>query len=58
MFKDYSDEIMNEILGGADGPLENKADTAVNFLNEWATYISDFIAMIKKFFEDLTAILG
>jgi len=58
MFKDYSDEIMNEILGGANGPLENKADTAINFLNEWADYITQFIETIKKFFEDLMALLG
>ena len=58
MFKDYSDEIMNEILGGANGPVENKADTAVNFLNEWANYISEFINIIKDFFTKLTAALG
>ncbi len=57
MFKDYSDEIMNEILGGANGP-ENKADNAVNFLNEWANYISEFINIIKDFFAKLTAALG
>ena len=58
MFKDYSDEIMNEILGGAGGAIENKADTAVNFLNQWATYISDFITMVKDFFAQLPAALG
>ncbi|MBQ6897530.1 MAG: hypothetical protein IJN70_01010 [Clostridia bacterium] len=57
MFKDYSDEIMNEILGGADGPV-NKADNAVNFLNEWANYISEFINIIKNFFAEITAMLG
>ena len=57
MYKDYSDEIMNEILGGANGPV-NKADNAVNFLNEWANYISEFINIIKDFFSKLTAALG
>ncbi len=58
MFKDYSDEIMNEILGGANGPVENPADNAVNFLNEWANYISEFINIIKNFFNEITAALG
>lgn len=58
MFKDYSDEIMNEILGGAGGAVENDADNAVNFLNQWATYISDFITMVKDFFAQITAALG
>lgn len=58
MFTDFSDEIMNEILGGAEGPVENKADTAVNFLNEWAENISNFIEMVKKFFADLAAIFA
>lgn len=57
MFKDYSDEIMNEILGGANGP-ENKADNAVNFLNDWANYISEFINIVKNFFDELMAVLG
>lgn len=57
MYKDYTDEIMNEILGGANGPV-NKADNAVNFLNEWANYISEFINIIKDFFAKITAALG
>lgn len=57
-YTDYSDEIMNEILGGAGGAVENKADTAVNFLEEWSKYISEFIEIVKNFFAELTAALG
>lgn len=57
-YTDYPDNIMDEILGGANGPKENDAEQAINFLTEWTNYITEFIETIKKFFEDLAALLS
>ncbi len=57
-YTDYPDNIMDEILGGANGPKENEAEKAVNFLTEWTKYITDFIELIKNFFNELSAMLS
>ncbi len=57
MFKDYSDEIMNEILGGANGPV-NKADDAIAFMDRITGYITEFIQIFKDFFAGIAAALG
>ena len=57
MFKDYTDEIMNEILGGANGPV-NKADKAVDFMTKWTGHITEFIQIFKDFFAGIKAALG
>ena len=57
MFENYTDEIMNEILGGAYGPV-NKADDVVNFMTKWSDYISEFIQIFKDFFAGIAAALG
>ena len=57
MFKDYSDEIMNEILGGANGSVD-KAGDAIAFMDRITFYITDFIRIIKEFFAGIAAALG
>lgn len=49
--------ILDEIIAGAHGGGEDKADTAVNFLDFWSKIFSDFINALKKFFDELSALL-
>ena len=44
-----------------DDPLTgkpNQAQTAIDFMDTWGTYISKLIDMIKGFFADLAALLA
>ena len=51
------DDVMDEIVAGA-GEKENKAETAISFLNEWADYITQFIEIVKNFWEKISAIFA
>lgn len=50
------EDTLDEIIAGAGGQTENKAETAINFLNEWAEYITQFIEIIKNFWNQISAL--
>lgn len=47
------DGTMDEILAGA-GEVENKAETAIAFLDEWSTWIAELINLFKDFFAKIS----
>ena len=46
MYESIPDNVMDEIVAGAGGQVEDKAETAISFLNEWSGYIVAFIEII------------
>ena len=57
LFTNYTDEIMNEILGGAYGP-SNKADETIDSMNRVTGYITDFIQIFKDLFASISALFN
>ena len=50
MYETVPDATMDEIIAGAGGNVENKADTAIAFLEEWSTWLAELINLFKEFF--------
>lgn len=58
MYESIPDNVMDEIVAGAGGQVENKAENAITFLNEWSGYIVAFIEIIKNFWNRISAIFA
>ncbi len=54
MYETVPDATMDEILAGA-GEVENKAENAIAFLDEWSTWIAQLIELFKDFFAKISA---
>ncbi len=52
-YTDYPDNVMDEIIGGADGAQPNDAQKATAFLKEWTDLITQFFNEIFNFFAKL-----
>lgn len=57
-YTEVPDSVMDEIVAGAAGTTENKAETAIKFLNDWAGYITEFIEIIKNFWNRISEIFA
>lgn len=52
-YQPVPDDTMDEIIAGAGGNVENKAENAVDFLTEWSTWLEQLILIVKDFFDRL-----
>ena len=52
-WKDFSDAMMDEILGGAGGAKPNDAQAATAAIKAWADDLVEFFNTIFQFFADL-----
>ena len=53
-YQPVPDDTMDEIIAGAGGNVENKAENAVSFLEEWSTWLVELINIFKNFFERIS----
>lgn len=53
-YQPVPDDTMDEIIAGAGGNVENKAENAVSFLEEWSTWLVELINIFKDFFERIS----
>ncbi len=58
MYESIPDNIMDEIVAGAGGQTEDKAETAITFLNDWSGYIVAFIEIIKNFWNRISELFA
>lgn len=54
MYNEVPDATMNEIVAGANGTVENKADTAIAFLEDYSKWLVELIEIFKAFFERIS----
>ena len=54
MYETIPDSTMDEIVAGAGGNVENKAETAIAFLDEWSTWLATLINLFKDFFDRIS----
>ncbi len=52
-YQPIPDGTMDEIIAGAGGNVENKAENAVAFLEQWSTWLEQLINIVKGFFDRL-----
>lgn len=58
MYESIPDNIMDEIVAGAGGQTEDKAETAITFLNDWSGYIVAFIEIFKNFWNRISELFA
>lgn len=53
-YQPVPDDTMDEIIAGAGGEVEDKAQNAIDFLGQWSTWLAQLIEIVKDFFNRIS----